>query len=94
MRDYGYTDIARAEIARGKQKCRYCKWYFYPRNLGRHMKACLRKQRAEKPPLADANVRNDWQTPGPTGPKTKARAEAMRKPPLTGAPPAGPFRKV
>ena len=27
-------------------------------------------------------VRDDWQSPGPSGPATKARAAAMRKPPF------------
>jgi hypothetical protein len=35
-----------------------------------------------KGPFADPDVRNDWQLPGATGPKTKKRAAAMRKPPF------------
>jgi len=39
------AEIARAEIARGKQKCPRCADYFYPRNWKRHVKACNRKHR-------------------------------------------------
>ena len=36
-----------------------------------------------KGPFGTKDKRNDAQMPGPSGPKTKARAKAMRKPPFT-----------
>ncbi len=37
-----------------------------------------------KPPFHTEDIRNDAQMPGKSGPKTKARALAMRKPPFKG----------
>lgn len=36
----------------------------------------------QKGPFADPDVRDDWQLPGRTGPKTRERADKMRKPPF------------
>jgi len=48
--------------------------------MQRHLKA---KQRfTGKGPFGTEDKRNDWQSPGPSGPRTKARAKRMRKPPF------------
>lgn len=49
--------------------------------MQRHLKT---KQRfTGKGPFGTENDRNDAQMAGPSGPKTKAKAKRMRKPPFT-----------
>jgi len=48
--------------------------------MQRHLK--VKPARNSKGPFKSEDVRNDWQTPGPTGPKTKKRAADMRRPPF------------